>query len=126
MDSKPFNSFLLQEGLRQDALIHATSSQLETKIGLFMVFAAFVFTAESTLAGTGGVLGFKLPYWCVGGALLLSLAGIAMLIRCAFLEDYKSPAVLRELRKQANIFSIFPALRSCWRKTKCRDSRASL
>jgi hypothetical protein len=110
MDSKPFNSFLLQEGLRQDALIHANSSQLGTKIGLFMVFAAFVFTAESTLAGTSGIFGFKLPHWGVGGALLLSLAGIVMLIRCAFLEDYKYPAVLRELREQANIFFKLPGI----------------
>jgi hypothetical protein len=96
--------FLLQEGLRQDASIHATASQLGTKIGLFMVFAAFVFTAESAIAGANGTFGFSLPHWGLAIALLLALAGIVLLIRCAFLEDYKYPAILPELRTQANTF----------------------
>jgi hypothetical protein len=80
MDSKPLRVFLLQEGLRQDALIHNVSSQLGTKNGLFMVFAAFVFSAEAALAGMSTTVGFTMPHWAIGCALLLSLAGIGVLL----------------------------------------------
>jgi hypothetical protein len=69
-----------------------------------MVFAAFVFTAESTIAGATAVFGVTLPHWGVAGALVLSLAGVGMLIRCAFLESYKYPPALPGLREQAHAF----------------------
>ena len=95
---------MLQEGLRQDALLHAIAGQLSTKTGLFMVFAAFVFTAESSIASVGSVFGVRLTRVGWVGALLLSLCSILALLRCAFLEKYSTPPILSRLREQTDKF----------------------
>lgn len=104
MNSKSLNSFLLQEGLRQDAVINDTASQLTTKNGLFMVFAAFVFTAESTLASNGKVFGYHMPNWALIGPLVLSLISILLLVGAALIHKYKEPPILPDLRTQAEKF----------------------
>jgi hypothetical protein len=103
-DVQTFGAFLLQEGFRQDALMWDMATQLGTKNGLFMVFAAFIFTAESTLAGISGTIGVKIPQLGLVIALFLALIGIGILLRCAFLEKYKMPPALPELREQAARF----------------------
>jgi hypothetical protein len=104
LEPQAFGPFLLEEGFRQDALIHDIASQLGTKNGLFMVFAAFVFTAESSLAGIGNTIGVNIPIFGLGLALLLSLIGIGFLLRSAFLEKYHMPPALPDLRRQAETF----------------------
>ena len=104
MPSKAFDLFMLQEGLRQDALIHNTASQLSTKSGLFMIFAAFVFTAESTLATVGTTFGIHLPHWPLAVALILALAGIGVLLWSARLQSYRMPPILPVLRIESESF----------------------
>ena len=45
-----------------------------------MVFAAFIFTAESAFANLGTSLGLNLPHWPLIVSLILALAGIAILL----------------------------------------------
>ncbi len=104
MEHKPFNKFLLQEGLRQDSLVHSTASQLGTKSGLFMVFAAFIFTAESSFAGLGTAVGFNLPRWPLLVALILALLAIGVLLWSSRLLSYRMPPILPELRQQSERF----------------------
>jgi hypothetical protein len=104
MNSKAFRDFLLQEGLRQDALVHSTASQLGTKVGLFMVFAAFIFTAESTLAGLGTNAGLHIPSWSLDVSLVLALSGIGVLLWSARLKNYRMPPVLSVLRNESERF----------------------
>lgn len=103
-DDNSFNGFMLQEGFRQDAMIHSFAAQLGTKTGLFMVFAAFVFTAESTLATVSSSFGLALPSWAWGWSLSLSLCGIVVLLRASRLEKYRLPPILPLLREQAQKF----------------------
>jgi hypothetical protein len=112
MSGKAFDSFMLQEGLRQDALIHNTASQLNTKSGLFMVFAAFVFTAESTLATVGTTFGLHLPPWPLAVALILALTGIGILLWSARLQSYRMPPILPILRIESESFFNLPDIRS--------------
>jgi hypothetical protein len=111
MSSNLFGKFLLEEGLRQDALILNTSSQLGTKSGLFMVFAAFIFTAESTFATLGNTLGLSLPHWPLLVSLILALAGIAVLLWSARLLDYRMPPILSNLRTQSEEFFALPDIK---------------
>jgi hypothetical protein len=111
MAGKLLGKFLLQEGLRQDSLVHNTSSQLSTKSGLFMVFAAFIFTAESTLAGFGSTLGLHLPYWPLVIALILALAGIGILLWSARLQNFRMPPVLSTLRFESQRFIQLPDIK---------------
>lgn len=104
MPSKHFKDFLLQEGLRQDAMIHKMAGQLGSKARLMMIFAAFVFAAESTFVIVSLVFGLQLPKWGWGGALFLSLASIGVLLRSPWLEKYRIPPVLPLLREQAEDF----------------------
>jgi hypothetical protein len=104
MADKSFDRFILQEGLRQDALVHNVGSQLGTKNGLFMVFAAFIFTAESTLVGAAPGLGLQLPHWPLAVSLVLALVGIGILLWSARLQSYRMPPVLAELRSQSEKF----------------------
>ncbi|HWH58611.1 MAG TPA: hypothetical protein VN682_13345 [Terriglobales bacterium] len=99
-----FNRFLLQEGLRQDAMIHNMAAQLGTKNGLLMVFAAFVFAAESAFVIVSLMFGLQLPRWGWGGALMLCLISIGVLLRSIWLEKYRLPPVLPLLREQAEQF----------------------
>jgi hypothetical protein len=95
---------MLREGLRQDALVHSTSSQLGTKNGLFMVFVACIFTAESTFANLGTTLGLQLPHWPLVVSLVLALAGIVTLLWSARLLSYRMPPVLSVLRTESETF----------------------
>jgi hypothetical protein len=104
MEKKLFDKFMLQEGLRQDALVNSVSSQLGTKNGLFMVFAAFIFTAESTFANLGATLGLQLPHWPLVVSLVLALAGIVTLLWSAHLLSYRMPPVLSVLRTESEAF----------------------
>jgi len=104
MAGKLFGKFILQEGLRQDALVHSIGSQLGTKNGLFMVFAAFIFTAESTLANCAVALGLHLPHWPLVLSLILALTGIVVLLWSARLQSYRMPPVLAQLRSQSEEF----------------------
>ena len=96
--------FLFQEGLRQDSLIHGLASQLGTKAGLYMVFAAFVFTAETTLLQVGDKIGFQASRPLLTLALLCSLIGILVLLRSVLIEDYKTPPVLPKLQAQSTSY----------------------
>ena len=107
MPSKLFKDFLLREGLRQDAMIHMMAGQLGSKTTLMMIFAAFVFAAESTFVIVSLVFGLQLPKWGWGGALFLSLASIGVLLRTPWLEKYRIPPVLPLLRDQAENFFAF-------------------
>jgi hypothetical protein len=111
MSSKLFGKFLLQEGLRQDALVHSTSSQLGTKSGLFMVFAAFIFTAESTFASLGTTLGLHIPHWPLVVSLILALVGIVVLLWSARLLSYRMPPILPTLRTQSESFLNLPDIK---------------
>ncbi len=106
-----FSRFLMQEGIRQDRLIHDTSSYLGTKNGLFMVFTAFMFTAESALVNSGGALGLYLPRWPLVISLIFSLAGIAVLLWSARLVSYRMPPILPALRTQSEKFFDLPAIK---------------
>jgi uncharacterized membrane protein YbhN (UPF0104 family) len=112
MSSNLFGKFLLEEGLRQDALILNTSSQLGTKSGLFMVFAAFIFTAESTFVSLGNTLGLSLPHWPLFVSLILAMAGIAVLLWSARLLNYRMPPILSNLRAQAEEFFALPDIKN--------------
>lgn len=109
--SKPFKEFLLEEGIRQDALIHNVSGQLGTKTGLYMVFGAFVFTAESTLASTGTAIGWQPLKAALWAATIFSLIGIAVLLRSAFLEKYEMPPILPNLAEQSKKFFELPDIK---------------
>lgn len=102
--TKTLSEFLFNEGLRQDALIHSVSGQLGTKTGLYMVFAAFIFGTLSTIAATADKAPWKI--WTVGIwiAAMFALAGIAALLRCSFMEKYRTPPILPRLRTQAEEF----------------------
>jgi hypothetical protein len=104
MDGDSFKKFLLQEGLRQDALIHNMAAQLGTKTTLLMVFGAFVFAAESGFVIVSLMFGLQLPRWGWGGSLILSIASIAVLLRSVWLEKYRIPPVLPLMRQQAEQF----------------------
>jgi hypothetical protein len=110
--SKTFKEFMLEEGIRQDALIHNVSGQLGTKTGLYMVFAAFVFTAESTLASTGSAIGWQPLKVALWAATIFSLAGIAVLLRSAFLEKYEMPPILPRLAEQSQKFFELPDIKN--------------
>ena len=111
MAAKFYDSFMLQEGLRQDAAINGAVSQLASKNGLFTVFAAFVFMAEATLASVGSRFGLELPRWGWGGSLVLSLIGILVLLYSAKLEKYRLPPILPLLREQAEQFFSLPDIK---------------
>jgi len=111
MANKLFGKFMLQEGIRQDALVNSTSSQLGTKSGLFMVFAAFIFTAESTFAGLGTTLGLMLPRWPLVVSLVLAMAGIGVLLWSARLQSYRMPPILPALREQSEKFFGLPDIK---------------
>lgn len=106
--SSHFNGFLLKEGLRQDAMIHNMAARLGTKNGLLMVFAAFIFAAESAFVIVSLMFGLQLPRWSWGGSLMLCLASIGVLLRSIWLEKYRIPPVLPLLREQADQYFSFP------------------
>lgn len=110
MSAKPLQEFYLKEGLRQDALINSISTQLATKSGLFMVFAAFVFTAESTLLNPA--IGIAMPLWAIVISLLFALAGIVALLWSARLKSFKMPPILPEMIEQAQKFLDFPEIKA--------------
>jgi hypothetical protein len=99
MDGK-LKDFVFQEGLRQDAVIHDLASQLGTKAGLYMVFAAFVFSAEATLSQASQSLGLAVPKPLLALSLLLSLTAIVVLLRAVVIQDYKTPPILPKLELQ--------------------------
>jgi len=102
--NEKINDFMLQEGVRQDSLIHALASQLGTKAGLYMVFAAFVFTAETSLLQIGEKLGFQTSRPLLVLALLFALAGILVLLASIVMLDYKTPPVLPKLQRQTKVY----------------------
>jgi hypothetical protein len=99
-----FHKFLFEEGLRQDATVHKMAAHLGVKNALLLVFSAFVFAAESTLVIVSLMFGLQLPRLGWGGALLLALASMGVLLRSVWLEKYRVPPVLPLLREQALLF----------------------
>jgi hypothetical protein len=124
MGKKSFDKFMLQEGLRQDALLHSISSQLGTKNGLFMVFAAFIFTAESTFANLGATLGLQLPHWPLVVSLVLALAGIVTLLWSAHLLSYRMPPVLSVLRTESESFFQLPDIKGLSEEEQMQELEA--
>lgn len=108
---KTFKEFMLEEGLRQDALVHNVAGQLGTKTGLYMVFAAFIFGTLSTIAVTADKAPWRI--WTAGIwiAAMVALAGIAALLRCSFMEKYRMPPILPRLNTQAKEFFSLRAVR---------------
>jgi hypothetical protein len=100
MESK-LRDFLFAEGLRQDSLIHSIASALGTKAGLYMVFAAFVFSAEAALSQAGQSLGLLVPKPLLIVSLLLSLTAIVVLLQAVAIKGYKTPPTLPNLQAQA-------------------------
>jgi hypothetical protein len=98
------NDFFLGEGIRQDALIHDLASQLGTKTGLYMVFAGFVFTAETALLKELDPLGLHASKVLLISAIVLSLIAIVILLSAAFVQDYKTPPILAQLREQSELY----------------------
>jgi hypothetical protein len=97
------NEFFLSEGVRQDALIHNLASQLGTKTGLYMVFAGFVFTAEASLLKELESLVHASKVLLIS-AIVLSLIAIVILLSAAFIQDYKTPPILGQLREQSESY----------------------
>jgi len=99
METK-LRDFLFDEGLRQDSLVHSIASALGTKAGLYMVFAAFVFSAEAALSQAGESLGLLVPKSLLIVSLLLSLTAIIILLRAVAVQGYKTPPMLPNLEAQ--------------------------
>jgi len=119
--AKAFKEFLLNEGFRQDALIHSVSSQLGTKTGLHLVFAAFIFGSLSTVASLADAAPWRVWVPGVWVAAMLSLVSIAVLLRCAFLEKYRMPPILPRLKSQAETFFSLNAVKGLGEECKLEE-----
>jgi len=88
---------VLNEAMRQDSLVHQWATALGTKAALYMVFAGFVFTAETEIVklASGPVARAIL---CA--ALFLSLLGVIPLLSASFLYLYKKPLRPTKLRER--------------------------
>lgn len=96
--------FVVDEARRQDDLVHGVGAQLGTKTGLYMVFAAFVFSAEATLAQVGSAIGWERHPSLLAGSLFFSLVAILFLVWAALMRKYRMPPLALRFREQCEEF----------------------
>lgn len=91
---------------KQDKFEHEYSSELVTRIGLFLVFAGFIsavaFDLVKLVLDTGTIKGTP---WYAGAALLalsivLLFSTMVLLLRAALLPGYSTPANVNQYRKR--------------------------
>jgi len=91
---------LLTEAKRQDGFVHDTAARLTTKIGLYLVFCAFIFNGETSLINLSSKssVGVREPF--VVTALALVFFSILILLRAASIQSTRFPPLIERMREQ--------------------------
>jgi hypothetical protein len=95
--SAALTELILDESKRQDGLMHEWSSSLGTKTALYMVFVAFIFSAETAFLqlAKGPIAAAALSL-----AMFFSLLAVIPLLFASFLYRYRKPPRPERFRQQ--------------------------
>jgi hypothetical protein len=101
LNNESFTDYILDESLRQLSTMDSVASTLTTKSSLYMVFAAFIFTAEIGLVTGKPQIFSGVNYPLSFVAIVFSLVSILFLLSSASLREWGMPPRAEKFRDES-------------------------